>query len=228
MIVAVSSVLNEADIIRRVIDHLVGQGVDQFVISDGGSNDPTRERMEHPLVGRLNQDGPFDQGAEITRLAHIAADLGATWIIPFDADEFWCDPLGGTVAEVLNSQSSGIGKVFAATYGYRDWNHRFPQKPLSKIAFRPTSDMKVHWGNHNMSGGTGEAVHGVLEVRELQYRDWDHFLAKIEKARQLFASWDVPREHGHHMRRLVDMNEAQLRDEWANYQSQPATYAPIA
>ena len=227
MIVAVSSVLNEADIIAKTIVHLKAQGVDEVLISDGGSTDGTRDLLVKHADGYVLQDGPFDQGKEITHLAHLAREQGADWVIPFDADEFWIDPLGTTVAEVLYALPDTTSHVFAATYGHLDWTRRLPQKPLSKVCFRPQPGMVVAWGNHHVNGITGDAIHGVLEIRELQYRDWDHFLAKVEKARALFASWAVPLEHGHHMRRLTEMTDQQLADEWANYQSQPSTHAPI-
>ena len=83
------------------------------------------------------------------------------------------------------------------------------------------------WGNHHVSGIPGEELHGVLEVRELQYRSYEHFLVKIEKARTLFASWDVPREHGSHMRALTEMNEAQLATEWDKLRSMLSKNDPI-
>lgn len=228
MIVAVSSVLNEVAVIAQTIAHLKAQGIDEVLISDGGSTDGTEALLIECADGYLEQQGPFDQGKEITRLATIAMEQGADWVIPFDADEFWIDPLGTSVAEVLHALPDTTSHVFAATYGHLDWSRRLPQKPLSKVCFRPHPGMVVAWGNHHVFNIPGEAEHGVLEIREIQYRDWDHFLAKVQKARDLFASWDVPPEHGHHMRVLAGMTDSQLADEWRNYQSQPSIHAPIA
>lgn len=227
MIVAVSSVLNEVDIIATTIAHLRDQGIDNILISDGGSTDGTWDLVADLADGYLTQDGPFDQGAEITRLAHIARENGAEWVLPFDADEFWIDPTGGTVSQVLCQLPANISQVYAATYGHLDWDRRLPQKPLSKVCFRPSPDMTVSWGNHHIYGVPGEELHGVLEVRELQYRDFGHFLAKVQKARDLFATWDVPIEHGYHMRVLTQMTDTQLAAEWAAYQAQPSTYFPF-
>ena len=49
---------------------------------------------------------------------------GATWVLPFDADEFWIDPLGATIAEVLNSQSPEISMIYAGVFKHFDWDHK--------------------------------------------------------------------------------------------------------
>lgn len=227
MIVAVSSVKDEADIIHDTLNHLFDQNVDHIVISDGGSEDGTPFLIELTNTTVLDQTGPFDQGAEITRLSLLALEAGATWVIPFDADEFWIGTDGRTVKAVLDSVPDSVGKVYAATYAHTDWDYRQAQKPLSKVCFRPTPDLRVHWGNHGVDGVPGEDLHGILEVRELQYRSWEHFQSKVEKARALFASWDVPYEHGSHMRRLTELTPDQLLEEWNQWKAQPTTFSPI-
>lgn len=226
MIVAVSSVLNEADIIGDVIRHLYAQGVDEILVSDGGSTDGTVEIVQALTDAWFDQVGPFHQADEITRLAHLAMDQGATWILPFDADEFWIDPLGTTVKQVLESQPPNISTIYAGVFKHRDWDHKFTeQNPLSKVCFRPHPDMSVAWGNHHVYGVPGEEIHGLLEVRELQYRSIEHLRAKVEKARQLFDSWAVPLEFGHHMRQLVDSTD--LEAEYARLTSGAVVIDPI-
>lgn len=229
-IIGVSSVKNEADIIFETITHLQNEGVDKLIISSPPGGDRTWNRLVRTkgVWGRL-QDGLFDQGAEITRLAYLAAGQGADWIIPFDADEFWIDPLGGSIRSVLETLPPDCLKVHCAVFKHADWDTRFTaQNPVGKVAFRPTPEMTVAWGNHDVQLSTaGNEEHGLLEIRELQYRDWDHFLAKVEKARQLFASWDVPVDYGHHMRCLVSMGPDELAAEWASLRSGETVHDPI-
>ncbi len=207
-IVAVSSVKDETDILPKTVSHLLGEGIDRCIISNGGGT-PGVYKMRG-VIG-CPQEGPFDQGAEITRLSYLAVEAGADWIIPFDADEFWIDPLGGTIRSVLEALPGSILKVHCAVFKHLDWDTKLvTQNPLGKVAFRPSPEMKVAWGNHDvwLSQG-GDEEHGLLEIRELQYRDYDHFLQKVKKARDLFASWEVPQEHGHHMRLLTEATDLQ-------------------
>lgn len=225
-VVAVSSVLNEADIIQQTVTHFLSQGVDSCIISNGGG---TGIIHQLPKVTAVPQIGSFNQGAEITRLSYMAADKGADWIIPFDADEYWIDPLGTTVREVLEGLPPDVLKVHCAVFKHATWDQKYvTQNPMGKTCFRPSPEMTVWWGNHDVTLSTaGEEEHGLLEIRELQYRDYPHFLAKIQKARDLFASWAVPEEHGHHMRQLVEMTPEQLVAEWAKIQSGQTVHDPI-
>lgn len=206
-IVAVTSILDEQAIIGHTVTHLLREGVDHIVVSVGGGFDTeTRHILNIPGVTYEDQYGPFDQGKEITRLAYVARNAyHADWIIPFDADEFWIDPLGGTIREVLEQLPAECLKVHCAVFKHASPKLKYTvQNPLGKVAFRPSDEMTVAWGNHDVHlDRAGDEEHGLLEIRELQYRDYDHFVAKIDKARRLFDSWDVPEQHGHHMRQLV-------------------------
>lgn len=208
-IIAISSVKDEADIIEQTIAHLLGQGVDSLIISNGGGTGVV-SKTKH--VWGIPQIGPFDQGAEMTKLAYLAAEKDADWVIPFDADEFWIDPLGGTIRSVLEALPADCLKVHCAVFKHADWDHKYvSQNPMGKVAFRPCEEMTVAWGNHDVQlSRSGNEEHGLLEIRELQYRDFKHFVSKVEKARALFKSWDVPAEHGYHMRVLAGMDDAEL------------------
>lgn len=230
MIIAVSSVLNEVDIISQTMSHLFGEGVDKIIISDGGSTDGTLKILSQ--TGRVwchRQEGAFDQGAEITRLAYLARDAGADWIIPFDADEFWIDPLGTTIATVLNALPDDCLKVHSAVFKHADWDTKYTlQNPLGKCAFRPCDIMTVAWGNHDINlTRRGNEEHGLLEIRELQYRDYDHFVQKVQKARQLFASWEVPTVHGHHMRELAELPDDSLPSAFLHLRDGATIHDPV-
>ena len=222
MIVAVSSVLNEAPILRDTTMHLLNQGVDWVVISDGRSTDGTRELIcELPQTTMLTQYGPFRQDEEMTRLAQYARKMGADWVIPFDADEYWCG-----IAD-LSVVPSGYSRVYAPVFHHIDTDRRWATPKLPKVAFRPAADMTVEWGNHNVHGLDGDSLTGPLVVRELQYRDYDHFLSKIERAAQLYAESEFPAEYGSHLRRLVGLTDMERAAEWATMQLVPTVHDPI-
>ena len=219
MIVAVASVLDEAGIIEQTVTHLLGQGVDHIIVSDGGSVDGTREILTSITnVTLVDQINPFHQANEMTKLARLAGRLGADWVVPFDADEFWCGVAG------LADLSETIGTVYATMWQYVDMQRRhLIPKPLPKVAFRPNQGCRLAWGQHSVEGVPGGAASG-LTVCELQYRDFDHFVAKVEKARRLHASWDIPAQYGSHMTVLFD---ADLQATWKAMQDIPTLLDPI-
>ncbi len=217
MIVAVSSIRNEEAIIAKTITHLLAVGADHLIVSDGYSTDSTFDILQSlDNVTALRQDGPFVQPDEILRLSGLANEMGADWIVPFDADEFWCD-----LSPLLEADAV---KVFATVYGHQSWELRHEQaRRLPKCCYRETT--MCHWGNHD-AATTGEVLHG-LEIRELQYQSFEHFLAKIEKSRELFAASDFHPGYGSHMRALVAMSDEERAAEWDRLCAIPTVVDPI-
>lgn len=107
-------VRNEVDILRINILHHFSLGVDRFLIVDNGSTDGTdRVLQELSADGRLEwsrDDGPYRQSEITTELARKAFQQGADWVIPIDADEFWCAPFGDFRA-VLETSAGGALQV---------------------------------------------------------------------------------------------------------------------
>jgi glycosyltransferase involved in cell wall biosynthesis len=103
----ISVVRNEADIIETCVRHHLTIGVERILIIDNGSTDGTPEvleRLERSLpVQWTREAGAFKQDALITRLAREAFSRGGTWVLPFDADEFWCVEPPHTLRSVLSS-----------------------------------------------------------------------------------------------------------------------------
>lgn len=218
VIVAISSVRNEAGIIDKTVSHHLAD-CDHVIISDGQSTDGTRDILAgFDRVTLLEQEGPFDQAVEILRLVRAAKDMGADWVVPFDADEFWVG------LERLRDLPDEYGKVRATVFGHADWDRRHAgAKPLPKVCFRDARS--VAWGNHDSDSDGWPATD--FQIRELQYRDFDHFLAKIDKARELYESYDFPQAYGSHMRALVAMSDSQRVREWERLQAEPTVLDPI-
>lgn len=94
MLFSVSMVRNEADIIALNVLHHLAMGVDRMLFADNDSTDGTQRmltllRKHTDKVGWWSVPGPYDQQATITWLARTAYNLGAEWVLPVDADEFW-------------------------------------------------------------------------------------------------------------------------------------------
>ena len=207
MIVAVSTTKNEADIVGFTVAHLLDQGVDRVLVADA-STDGTRDVLAgfHQVTVYDDTDPYHQQPKWVSRLAHDAYELGADWVLPVDADEFWCG------ISDLHSLDAGVGKVVVPMWHHYTWELReAKRKPMSKVAFRACPYPVVANGNHDVSvpGGSVEA----LEIRELQYRGVDHFIRKVRE-RNATIDPSLPGSEGGHHSRFADFTDEQLRDWW--------------
>lgn len=111
----ISVVRDEADIIGVSVAHHLSQGLDRIIVLDNGSTDGTDEILWQLAEGdervRWRRDeSPFDQAALTTALAREAHRLGADWVLPFDADEFWLAE-GGDLKKILAASRAGTLSV---------------------------------------------------------------------------------------------------------------------
>ena len=96
---------DEADILDSMIRFHLDQGVDLIIATDNGSVDGSLEILQRYERGsrlRLLQEPEHthDQAIWVTRMARLAAELGADWLIHSDADEFWW-PTSGNLKNIL-------------------------------------------------------------------------------------------------------------------------------
>ena len=85
---------DEDDILNEMIRFHLDQGVDLIIATDNGSQDNSRSILErYRRADRLilldEPEYTHDQAVWVTRMAEIATNRGADWIIHSDADEFW-------------------------------------------------------------------------------------------------------------------------------------------
>lgn len=114
-IVGITMMRNEADIVRPALLYHLSVGVDEVLVLDNGSSDDTPKILETIArkTGRVRwtrDDGPYRQPELMTGLAREAYERGASWILPFDADEFW-SPRGGDLRPILAAASAGVLQV---------------------------------------------------------------------------------------------------------------------
>jgi hypothetical protein len=189
---------NEADVIDANIAYHLGAGVDFVVATDNGSTDGTLEILE-----RYERDGvlhlirepstDFRQGEWVTRMARLAADRGAGWVINADADEFWW-PRAGDLKEVLERLPERYGVVHGVWRPFvarpDDGSHfaermtarlsmqaaindpTNPFRPARKATHRAHPGVRVRDGNHDVEGAPLVTLHGwyPLEVFHLPLR----------------------------------------------------------
>jgi hypothetical protein len=95
VLIAISQVCNEVQLLPLCVANLLAQGVDVILVADHGSTDGTTEwlteaaRSDPRVQWMRNDDTAFHQSMALTALARVAVAGGATWVLPVDADEMW-------------------------------------------------------------------------------------------------------------------------------------------
>ncbi|HVS02927.1 MAG TPA: glycosyltransferase family 2 protein [Thermoanaerobaculia bacterium] len=122
-VVAIISAFNEGDIIAPVLEHLVDQGVEVYLI-DNLSTDDTVEQARRwegrGLIGveRFPPDAPgeadpsalpYDWTAILLRKEQLARELEADWFIHHDADELREPPWPGATLRDAIAWVDGLG-----------------------------------------------------------------------------------------------------------------------
>ena len=234
VIAAVYNSRDEGDIVECSIRHMLAEGVDLILLSDQstpgeGTVETLRELEAETGQVRVypNDDPCWFQEETMNELAEMAAREDADWIIPADIDEFWYAEDGRTIAEVLPLVLHE--KQSATRYLHQSWDQRQldPQPPhLGKVAFKWQPDRTVTTGNHAVRGeGTPET--GVLGIRELHLRSFEHFKAKMKDRAQRLDPKRRAEGAGYHFTRLEGLTEEQLEQEWQEWLAVPTVYDPI-
>ncbi len=212
-VVAVSMVKDEADIVAATVAHMCGQ-VDAVIVADNNSTDGTRDILDGlPVTVVDDPDPAYYQSRKMTALAERArVEFDATWVIPFDADEWWYSP-HGRIADVLEQHSSHIAT--AALYdhvatgadadlddpvGRIGWRRR-KAAPLPKIAARCAPDLVIAQGNHDATYDVpADRIDGLLVVRHFPYRSPEQMARKARNGAEAYAATDLPEDAGAHWR----------------------------
>lgn len=218
---AVTMVKNEADIIAETVRHLLRQGVDRVLVVDNGSTDATPQLLAElaatdprVVIGRDDETGYY-QAAKMTLLSRYAARNGASWVIPFDADEFWF-AVTGTLPDYLRQTPAGVAS--AALYNVwptadpdifrmEDAPHEYP-----KVAFRPHPMALLRTGNHWVSRH-GERSLG-LRIAHYPWRSFEQFARKVRQGAAAYARTTLRADQGMHWRTMGEMADPELVTLW--------------
>jgi hypothetical protein len=222
--------LDEADIIGRSIEHHLNEGVDHIYAAHGPSSDGTGEILAGfaEVTVLENHDEMSHQQHWTDLLAALAAVHGATWIVPFDADEFWCWD-GGTLADYLTFGPRAATVAVGQWWHHRDWEHRYTAKEdLNKVAYRWTPSARIGCGNHFVEGVPGSLmVAPALQVRHLRYRSFEQFAAKVRQRIARLPADERAAGHGWHHTQRDGLTDAELAVVWTGLMAEDAVYDPI-
>lgn len=239
MIVGVSMIRDEADVIEQVLCHLFAEGIDHIIVADNLSTDGTSEILSDLSATRKLTVVPdpvvgYYQTLKMTALADRARLMGAEWILPFDADEVFYCPDGRLIADALSATDAEVVEVRGWDHIVRssddapfsDWRRPHQQK-LPKVAFRPYEGAWLHMGNHNVER-PGRRSTEPLAYRHHQYRSLEQMTRKLRAGKAAYDASDVHQDHGTHWRVGGAKSDAELADEWASLcASDDLVYDPV-
>ena len=215
----VCMVKDEADVIAGTVAHMADE-LDHLIVADNGSTDGTREILAEledllPLTVLDDPDPAYYQSQKMSALASLAADDGADWIVPFDADELWiAEDRISTVLDALPSKVAwaALTNHFPTAIDPDDpdpfrqivWRQAEPA-PLPKVAFRWEPGAVIHQGNHGVTLPSDPAGPTVLQVRHFPYRSAEQFVRKARNGAAAYRATDLPVTEGAHWRAYGDI-----------------------
>ena len=208
-------VRNADDIIGYIVEHMVSE-VDHVIVADNLSTDNTRtilEKFGNSISLLEDNDPAYRQSEKMTELAMVAQRLGAAWVVPFDADEWWYSK-HGRLADVI--KDNGFDVYGASMYDHRptgvDSVDPNPMKrlswrcaehaPMQKVVCRVAEDMVIHMGNHGVSyhGRFPTRNDNLVEIRHYPYRTAEQFVDKAVVGAMALDLTDLPYWQGQHWR----------------------------
>ena len=209
MVTAISMVRDEADIVEPVVRHMASQ-VDSLIVADNRSVDGTREILERlaaelPLTVLDEPREGYYQSRIVTRLARRAAERGAEWVVPFDADEWFASPQA-RIADLLAGRTEDI--LMCPSYEHVPTSADDPAEPdpIKRIAWRQRDREKwpkvicrglpgltIEQGSHSARCEGREAVRGVgpFTIRHFKWRSPEQFERKVRNGAAAIAATDL-------------------------------------
>lgn len=218
---------DEADIAEPFLRKMAEQ-VDFIVVADNGSADGTRDILaslttDLELEVLDDPEPAYFQSRKMTRLAHYAAEKGATWVVPADFDEVWYSPFEARIADLveglapqwLTAETQSFDHVATAIDPDEPdplvrlgWRRREPL-PIGKVACRVRDDLVIEQGNHSASyaGGTTKFTDHLV-IRHFPYRSVEQFVRKARNGAEAYRATDLPENLGAHWRQWGDLLDA--------------------
>lgn len=228
---AVTMVRNETVTLPIIVEHFQQQGISRVLVVNHLSTDETVESLSRfgDFVQIAQYEHPaYEQRAVMTLASRFATECGASWIIPFDADEIWWPTRGRTLAELL--ESSAADKIPAPHYDFLPPSnpvenfspatfrlHRLRPNPMPKTAFRAHPEAIVLMGNHwvQRPGSNGDG----LVIAHYPYRTQEQLRKKVREGALAINALDNKNGLGTHWQKWNAMNDKEFEIFWNYLQS---------
>ena len=200
---------DEADILESMLRFHLAQGVDRIIATDNCSVDGSLEILQRferrgQLTLLQEAEQTHDQAVWVTRMARMAAAMGADWVINSDADEFWWPQQGNLNSTLAQLPESVEGLLVERTnflppprdgqdqrpfYQHQTLRERVSRnslgKPLPpKLIHRGDPEIVVTDGNHNALRH-GRAIRSIrdagIEILHVPIRSYAQLERKIRQ-----------------------------------------------
>jgi hypothetical protein len=221
-------VKNEEQKVEGSVRQLIAGGVDVVVIADNLSTDRTRAVLDglteaSPVIVVTDSEPAHYQGPKMSRLARSAARHGASWIIPFDADELWYG-VGEPIATRLRSLGGDAAPAplfdvlpgpdqRVATDPYVELTRRTVTSVTKKTAFRAHLLAAIASGNHTVSQPVRK-VRDAVVIRHYPFLGFEDFVRKGREGTRALEATDLPANIGEHWRRWGHAGPDDLKTFW--------------
>ena len=200
---------DEADILESMLRFHLAQGVDRIIATDNGSVDGSLEILQRferrgQLTLLQEAEHTHDQSVWVTRMARMAAAMGADWVINSDADEFWWPQQGSLKSSLAQLPERVEGLLVDRTnflppprngldkrpfYQRQTLRERVSRNSLG-AALPPKLIHRAHPGVEITDGNHGARVDGkpiaaakdaLIEILHVPIRSYKQFERKIRQ-----------------------------------------------
>lgn len=229
MVVGISMIKDEADIVEATLRHLSDE-VDVIIVADNGSTDGTSGILralatELSLIVFDDPDPAYRQSQKMSALADRAAALnnyGDTWVVPFDADEIWY-AAERPIRDALREADAVVAFARLTNHLRTDrdlllpnpvesmvWAQAEPQE-LPKVAFRWQPGAVIHQGNHNVTLPVDGPALPLLAIRHFPIRSAEQYVRKARNGAAAYAAApELPEDWGAHWRSWGQLSDDDL------------------
>lgn len=233
-LIMVVLVKNEEDIIEYNICFHARMGVDAFIVMDNNSTDNTLDilsslKTKYELTVLHQRKNDYQQKKWMGQLVRKARKMGASWVIPNDADEFWLPRQGENLKQNLQLKDSTITlhrtnvllnkpgflpnrtfyKIIKTTKYTQeqelyDDNINIMFANISpKVIVNPNGFIKIAAGNHRATHIANflTARHSSdIEVLHFPIRSWQHFENNVTHVMTMLSKDSTIRVGDHYKR----------------------------
>ena len=204
-------VRNEQDVLMENILYHLEQGVDHFLITDNLSTDKTKDIIDDFVKKGVatyiyQNENNYNQAIWVSKMAQMAYENKADWIIHSDADEFWFPPESFTLKQFIGKHIwSNILYVdrydFVAVDldGLPFWKKLIYKKKESltnlgnpigaKVIHKAYDSVHVQQGNHDVEGIKFPRKRKTeIEILHFPLRSKNQYLKKIINGGEAYSN----------------------------------------